>query len=85
MPGGVPQFPPLVDRAKQSLGRIFALLDGQLADNAFVAVEAFRIADFSAFVTIEFAKRADLELPDRGIENVVRWHGKIAARPSAAA
>lgn len=85
MPGGVPQIPALVDRAKQSLGRFFALLHRQLADNPFVAGEAFTIADISAFVTIEFAKRAEVELPDRGTENVVRWHGEIAARPSAAA
>jgi glutathione S-transferase len=85
VPGGVPQIPALVDRAKQSLGRFFALLHRQLADNPFVAGEAFTIADISAFVTIEFAKRAEVELPDRGSENVVRWHGEIAARPSAAA
>lgn len=85
MPGGVPQIPALVERGKQSLGRFFALLHRQLADNSFVAGEAFTIADITAFVTIEFAKRADVEVPERGTENVVRWHAEIASRPSAAA
>jgi glutathione S-transferase len=84
VPGGVPQIPALVERGKQSLGRFFALLDRQLADNPFVAGEAFTIADISAFVTIEFAKRAEVEIPGRGAENVVRWHTEIASRPSAA-
>jgi glutathione S-transferase len=85
MPGGVHQIPALVERGKQSLGRFFALLHRQLADNSFVAGEAFTIADITAFVTIEFAKRADVEVPERGTENVVRWHAEIASRPSAAA
>jgi glutathione S-transferase len=85
VPGGVPQIPALVERGKQTLGRFFALLDGQLADNQFVAGAAFTIADISAFITIEFAKRADVEIPSSGAENVVRWHGEIGSRPSASA
>ena len=85
VPGGVPQIPALVDRGKQTLGRFFGLLDRQLADNQFIAGEAFTIADITAFVTIEFAKRVDVKLPDSGAGNVVRWHAEIAARPSAAA
>jgi glutathione S-transferase len=82
---GVPQIPALVDRGKQSLARFFAMLDHQLADNAFIAGRAFTIADITAFVTIEFAKRIEVELPESGAENLVRWHAEIAARPSAAA
>ncbi len=85
VPGGVPQIPALVERGKQSLGRFFTLLDRQLGDNQFVAGAAFTIVDITTFVTIEFAKRADLQIPDRGAENVLRWHGAIASRPSAAA
>ena len=85
VPGGVPQIPALVERGRQTLGRFFALLNDQLADNAFVAGAGFTIADITAFVTIEFAKRAEVELPASGAEHVVRWHGEIASRPSAAA
>ena len=85
VPGGVPQIPALVERGKQSLGRFFALLDRQLADNPFVAGAAFTIVDITAFVTIEFAKRAEVQMPESGAENVLRWHAAIASRPSAAA
>jgi glutathione S-transferase len=83
--GGVPQIPALVDRGKQTLGRFFALLDKQLAGNRFVAGSAFTIADITAYVTIEFAKRGEVEIPATGAENVVRWHAEIASRPSASA
>ena len=85
VPGGVPQIPALVERGKQTLGRFFGLLDRQLSDNRFVAGDAFTIADISAFVTIEFAKRAEVELPAGGADQLRRWHTEIAARPSAAA
>jgi glutathione S-transferase len=85
MPGGVPQIPALVERGKKSLDRFFHMLDHQLADNAFIAGQAFTIADITAFVTIEFSKRVDVTLPESGTENLARWHAEIAARPSAAA
>ena len=85
VPGGVPQIPALVDRGKQTLGRFFGLLDRQLSGTAFVAGEAFTIADITAFVTIEFAKRADVEVPGSGADNVLRWHAEVASRPSASA
>ena len=85
VPAGVPQIPALVERGRQSLGRFFTLLDRQLADNQFVAGTAFTIVDITAFVTIEFAKRADVQIPDHGTDNVLRWHAEIASRPSAAA
>ena len=85
VPGGVPQIPALVDRGKQTLGRFFGLLDRQLADNAFVAGQAFTIADITAFVTIEFAKRVDVEIPGTGADNVLRWRAEVASRPSASA
>lgn len=85
VPAGVPQIPALVERGRQSLGRFFTLLDRQLADNPFVAGTAFTIVDITAFVTIEFAKRADVQIPDHGTDNVLRWHAEIASRPSAAA
>lgn len=79
---GVPQIPALVVRGKQSMARFFNVLDAQLAGNAFVAGAHFTIADITAFVTIEFAKRAEIEIP-ASCANVRRWHADVAARPSA--
>jgi len=50
-----------------------------------VAGTAFTIVDITAFVTIAFAKRADVQIPDHGTDNVLRWHAEIASRPSASA
>lgn len=82
--GGVPQIPALIDRGKQTMGRLFEKLDRRLADNYFLAGSAFSIADITAFVAIDFAKRADIEIPPAR-PNVARWFAEIAARPSAAA
>ena len=84
VPGGVPQIPALIDRGKQTMGRLFEKLDRQLADNRFLAGAAFSIADITAFVAIDFAKRADIEIPP-ACPNVARWFSEIVARPSAAA
>lgn len=85
VPAGVPQIPALVERGRKTLGRFFELLDRQLSANAFVAGSAFTIADITAYVTIEFAKRVEVQIPASGAENVTRWHAEMASRPSASA
>lgn len=74
-----------MDRGRQTLVRSFTLLDRQLAENPFVAGTAFTIANITGFLTIEFAKRADVQLPERGADHLLRWDGQISARPSASA
>lgn len=83
--GGVPQIPALVERGKQTLGRFFGLLESRLAESQFVAGDAFTIADITAYVTIEFAKRVDVDIPASGADNLRRWHSEVSARPSASA
>ncbi|HTT39125.1 MAG TPA: glutathione S-transferase family protein [Burkholderiales bacterium] len=82
--GGFPQIPALVERSKKRLARFFSLCDRQLADHAFFAGPQFTIADITAFVTVEFAKRAETAIPAE-CGNLARWHEKIAARASAKA
>ena len=82
--GGFPQIPALVERGKKRLARFFSLCDRQLADHAFFAGPHFTIADITAFVTVEFAKRAETAIPAE-CGNLARWHEKIAARASARA
>lgn len=84
LPGGVPQVPALVERGRQTMARFFDHLDVQLADHRYVAGDAFSIADITAFVTIEFAKRIEIEAPEQ-CRNVARWHAEIGDRPSAGA
>ncbi len=84
LPGGVPQIPALAERGRQTLDRFMHYLDDHLADNAFLVGDYFSIADMTTFITVEFSKRADYAVPD-DCANVKRWHGEIAARPSAEA
>lgn len=60
------------------------ILDEQLVRHAFIAGDAFSIADITAFVAIEFLKPAKIPLPD-DLANLRRWHAEFAARPSAGA
>ena len=83
-PGGVPQIPQLVERGRQTLDGFMHSLDDQLASNAFVAGDAFSIADITVFVTIDFSQRANYEVPADCV-NVRRWRDEIAKRPSAEA
>ncbi len=82
--GGVPQIPALIDRGKQTMGRLFEKLDRQLAQNRHVAGADFSIADITAYVAIDFAKRAEIEIP-ASCPNLARWFAEVGERPSAAA
>jgi len=84
MQSGVPQIPALVERGKQSMGRFFKKLDAQLADNQFLAGDAFSIADITSLVVIDFVKRVEIEIPE-DCTNVARWYAEVSARPSASA
>ncbi len=82
--GDVPQIPALVERGKKSMDRFFRKLDAQLADNQFVAGDAFSIADITAYVAIDFGGRVDIAIPE-DCKNVARWFAQISERPSASA
>ena len=83
VPGGVPQIPALVERGRQTMGRLFPKLDLQLAANRFLAGEAFTIADITAYVAIDFAGRAEIRIP-ADCPSLARWFAEVGERPSAA-
>ncbi len=59
-------------------------LDRELAGHEFIAGDSFTMADICALSTIDFATRIGLPLgPD--LPNLNNWHGRVSARPSAAA
>ena len=84
VPGGVPQIPALIERGRQTMGRFLGLANDHLANHTFLAGDNFSIADITAFVAIEFSKRAEYKMPS-GLEHVQRWHGEVGARASAEA
>lgn len=60
------------------------LLDAELSLREFAAGDAFSIADITGLVAIDFMKPARISVPPE-LTNVTRWHGALAARPSASA
>ncbi len=84
LPSGVPQLPGLVERGRASYARFMDSLDPELGKTQFIAGDTFSVADITAFIAMDFAKRGDLEVPATA-SNILRWQSEIAARPSASA
>jgi glutathione S-transferase len=59
-------------------------LDGELATREFIAGDAFSMADICALSTVDFAHWIGLDI-DAERTNLIAWHERIKARPSAAA
>jgi glutathione S-transferase len=79
------QIPALVERSKQRIRNFYADFNARLADVAFMAGDAFSVADITAIVTIDFAtKAAGLPIVD---EHAVlkRWYAAVSTRASMAA
>ena len=82
-PDGYEQIPELAERGRQRVQNFFEKLDRQLADNEFLAGSRYTIADITALVFVDFAKRAKIEPPE-SLENLSRWYDAVSTRPSAA-
>lgn len=64
--------------------RMFAFLDRHLANNTYIAGDAFSIADITALCAVDFARVIKLRIDTDQI-NLKRWHDSVSARPSASA
>lgn len=84
VPGGVPQVPALAERGRATLVRLYRKLEGQLAENAFIAGGRFSVADITALVTVDFAARGGARVPDDAL-HLHRWYEAVSGRPSASA
>jgi glutathione S-transferase len=59
-------------------------LDRELNGRPFVAGEAYSMADICALSSVDFATWIGLEL-DPDLTNLIAWHERVSARPSAMA
>ncbi len=84
LPSGFPQIPAVAERGLERYRLFLERLDAHLQGSRFLAGEEFSIADITAFVTVEFAKRLEETIPESH-RHLARWHGEVAARPSAGA
>src|SRR5260370_32659917 len=80
----VPQIGAWAEANRARALKFLPTLEQQLAAKRFVCAESFTIADDTGLVALDFMKFSGIPLPD-DCAHVRRWHGKLAARPSAAA
>ncbi len=71
------------NKQKEVAGKTMAYLDGVLAENEYLAGDAFSVADITAFAALSFADFAKVDVPE-GLSNLTAWRAKVAARPSVA-
>ena len=80
----IPQIPEWGEANKPKAVEFLKLLDTELADREFAAGDSYSIADITGLIAIDFMKPARIKVPE-DCTNVLRWHGAISSRPSAAA
>ena len=78
------QIPALAERGRLRVAHFYDQLDARLAQTQFVAGAKYSIADITALVTVDFAQRAKLPIPEQRA-HLRRWHVQVSARPSAKA
>ncbi len=83
-PHDYPQIPALAERGRSRVGHFYQQMDARLAASKFVAGPRYTIADITALVTVDFAARAKLPIPEE-CGHLRRWHAQVSARPSAKA
>jgi glutathione S-transferase len=57
-------------------------LDGELNGRPFIAGDTYTMADICALSTVDFAIWVGLPL-EVDMNNLIAWHGRVSARPSA--
>lgn len=68
------------DRYRNEVQRLLAVLDARLQEHAFIAGDAYSIADMAAYPWIDPYERAPMELGD--FVHLRRWQAAIAERPA---
>ena len=78
------QIPELAERGQARVRDFYKRLDGQLADNDYLAGNVFSMADISAMVAVDFAAWIKIDIPEDAT-NLRRWYAAVSQRPSASA
>ncbi len=79
-----PQIPAWAEANRPKIIEALAFLDGELETRAFIAGDAYSVADITALCAIDFMRVLKLAPGDEH-PNLRRWHGEVSARPSARA
>jgi glutathione S-transferase len=84
-PGRFTQIPDARAQAESAVKRFYVRLDRELGAREYLAGDRYTIADITGLCVIDFAAALVGLPPDPDLANLSRWHGAVAARPSARA
>ena len=84
-PRPVAQIPALAERGQARYTGFLEDLDRRLQESAHVAGVAYTIADITALVTVDFARRALRREPLESQRALNDWYRRVSARASAGA
>jgi len=77
-------IPQAADDLKAVAQEKLTWLDGLIAGHEFIVGDRFTLADILLYVFLEFGAQVGQPInPDN--KNIVAWHARVGARPSAAA
>jgi len=79
----LPQIPELATRGAVMWKAFAEGLDHHLGSSEWIAGDRYSFADITALVTVDFARRAKLDID--GCSDIARWHKAASARSSATA
>ena len=79
------QIPEMAEQARALVRGAFAFLDAALEKRAFIAGDAYSMADILALTTFDFAGQLNQLHPEQEQKSLLRWHAEVSARPSAKA
>jgi glutathione S-transferase len=78
------QIPALAERGRLRVSHFYEQMNSRLADSEFVAGPRYSVADITALVSVDFAVRAKLPIPETHV-HLHRWYAQVSTRPSAKA
>lgn len=80
----VAQISELAERGRNRIGFFYEDLNTQLEGRTYVAGDSYSVADISSLMVVDFAKMANVDIPENCPE-VARWYADASQRASAKA
>lgn len=82
-PAAYEQIPELAERGRLRALQFLERLDDHLSGSRYLAGDNYSMADITAFVFVDFARRVKIDIPGQ-CTNVQRWYDEASARPASA-
>lgn len=76
------QIPALAQRGRGRIAWFHEFLEERLKESEFVGGDSYSVADITALISIDFAARQKVGIPESHV-HLKRWYDQVSARPSA--